>query len=157
MTYMANGKQYIAVAIGGRNHPPEWIALALGGEPPTTANAAPAPAGGRTVWDGVYTTVQATSGKRVYGQRCASCHDSGTDALATALVGSEFVAQWENKPVRALYSRIISTMPADDPGSLSEGDTLAIVTYLLERNAFPAGSKAIERADELNSISFTRR
>jgi len=158
MTYMANGKQYIAVAIGGRNHPPEWIAFALGGESPATANAAPAPTGaGRTVWDSVYTTAQANSGKEVYGRKCASCHDSGADAMATALVGSEFVAQWENKPVRALYSRIISTMPSNDPGSLSEADTLAIVTYLLERNAFPAGGKAIERADELNSITFRRR
>ena len=29
MTYMHEGKQYIVVAIGGRNHPPEWIALGL--------------------------------------------------------------------------------------------------------------------------------
>jgi quinoprotein glucose dehydrogenase len=29
MSYVANGKQYIIVAIGGRNHAPEWIALAL--------------------------------------------------------------------------------------------------------------------------------
>jgi quinoprotein glucose dehydrogenase len=29
MTYMANGKQYIVVAIGGRNYAPEFVALAL--------------------------------------------------------------------------------------------------------------------------------
>jgi glucose dehydrogenase len=29
MTYMAQGKQYIIVPIGGRNSPPEWVALGL--------------------------------------------------------------------------------------------------------------------------------
>jgi quinoprotein glucose dehydrogenase len=29
MTYMADGKQYIVVAVGGRNFPGELIALAL--------------------------------------------------------------------------------------------------------------------------------
>src|ERR1019366_9134623 len=29
MTYMLNGKQYIVVAVGGRNHPGELVALTL--------------------------------------------------------------------------------------------------------------------------------
>ena len=29
MTYMAQGKQYIIVPIGGKNSPPEWVALGL--------------------------------------------------------------------------------------------------------------------------------
>jgi hypothetical protein len=29
MTYQAQGLQYIVVAIGGQNHPPEFIAFAL--------------------------------------------------------------------------------------------------------------------------------
>jgi quinoprotein glucose dehydrogenase len=29
MTYMVNGKQYVVVAVSGRNHPGEYIALAL--------------------------------------------------------------------------------------------------------------------------------
>ena len=29
MTYIAQGKQYIIVPIGGKNSPPEWVALAL--------------------------------------------------------------------------------------------------------------------------------
>jgi hypothetical protein len=29
MTYMQGGKQYIVVAIGGREREPEWVALAL--------------------------------------------------------------------------------------------------------------------------------
>ena len=29
MTYMVNGKQFIVVAVGARNHPPEYVALSL--------------------------------------------------------------------------------------------------------------------------------
>ena len=29
MTYLHDGVQYIVVAIGGRDDPPEWVALAL--------------------------------------------------------------------------------------------------------------------------------
>jgi quinoprotein glucose dehydrogenase len=29
MTYMINGKQYIVVAVGARNHPSEYVALSL--------------------------------------------------------------------------------------------------------------------------------
>jgi quinoprotein glucose dehydrogenase len=29
MTYLFEGKQYIVVAIGGKEHPAEWVALAL--------------------------------------------------------------------------------------------------------------------------------
>ena len=29
MTYLDNGKQYVVVAIGGRDYPAEWVALGL--------------------------------------------------------------------------------------------------------------------------------
>jgi quinoprotein glucose dehydrogenase len=29
MTYVHKGKQYVVVAIGGRAHPPEWVAFGL--------------------------------------------------------------------------------------------------------------------------------
>ena len=29
MTYMHDGRQYVVVAIGGGDHPAEWVALAL--------------------------------------------------------------------------------------------------------------------------------
>jgi hypothetical protein len=29
MTYLDNGKQYVVVAVGGRDYPAEWIALGL--------------------------------------------------------------------------------------------------------------------------------
>ena len=29
MTYLHQGRQYVVVAVGARNHPGEWVALAL--------------------------------------------------------------------------------------------------------------------------------
>ena len=59
--------------------------------------------------------------------------------------------------MRALYSRIISTMPAYNPGTLTEKTVLDIVAYLLEANGFPTGTSALERADDLNSILFLKQ
>jgi mono/diheme cytochrome c family protein len=116
------------------------------------------PGSQRTVWDGVYTAEQAKRGETAYRESCARCHlDTlkGND-MAPGLVGDAFVQEWDGKTVRAFYGRILSTMPADDPGSLDEKAVLDIVTYALQVNGFPAGSHAIETADEAQQIKMTR-
>ncbi len=77
--------------------------------------------------------------------------------MAPALVGDSFGNDWDKKSVRALYGRILSTMPADDPASLGEKTVLDIVTYLLEANGFPAGSHPLESADQAQNIMITRQ
>ena len=67
-----------------------------------------------------------------------------------------FLAEWENKNVRALYSRILSTMPENDPGSLNETEMLDILAYVLQANGFPAGPTALESASELDRVYFVR-
>ena len=112
----------------------------------------------KSAWTGVYTKEQATSGKTLYGNACSSCHQEtlGGDTMSPALAGDEFLSNWQNKNLRALYSRIISTMPASDPGSLTEKGVLDIVAYLLEANGFPAGSAPLETANELRTITMAR-
>jgi mono/diheme cytochrome c family protein len=113
----------------------------------------------KNVWAGVYNYEQARRGEVAYGASCAVCHlDSlkGSD-MAPALVGNAFRNDWDTKSVRALYSRILSTMPADDPASLSEKTVLDIVAYLLEANGFPAGSNQLESADQAQQIRITRQ
>jgi mono/diheme cytochrome c family protein len=137
--------------------------MAAGGACPgnvhAQARAAESAGGEKTVWSGVYTTEQARSGKAAYSTACASCHleNLAGDTMSPALVGSDFVASWENKKLRPLYSRILSTMPADNPGTLSEKTVLDIVAYVLEANGFPSGNAALERADDLNTIAFVRQ
>jgi mono/diheme cytochrome c family protein len=113
----------------------------------------------RSVIAGVYSREQAAAGKQLYSDICSSCHldNLAGDTMSPPMIGEEFISKWENKPLRALYSRIISTMPADSPGTLPEKTVIDIVAYLLEVNGFPAGNKAIEKADELNTIKVTAR
>ena len=62
--------------------------------------------------------------------------------MGPELWGDPFLAQWENKHVGAFFTRIQTTMPEDEPGSLSENEALDIIAYVLQTNGFPAGDKA---------------
>jgi mono/diheme cytochrome c family protein len=108
----------------------------------------------RSTIAGVYTNDQADRGHALFDARCQSCHGAALEGgtLAPALRGSEFLAPFLRKPLRRIYSRIISTMPPDDAGSLSETETLALVAFVLRSNGYPAGSVTLARADDLNSI-----
>jgi mono/diheme cytochrome c family protein len=108
----------------------------------------------RSTADGVYTEDQANRGQALFGRKCHECHGDTLEggSLAPSLRGSEFLALWHGKPLRRLYSRIISTMPPDDAGSLSESETLDLVALVLRTNGSPAGSRPLADADELNSI-----
>jgi quinoprotein glucose dehydrogenase len=77
--------------------------------------------------------------------------------MSPALAGEEFRATWDSQKLRKLYSRILSTMPVDNPGTLTEKTVLDIVAYLLEANGFPGGTAALEHADDLNPILFLKQ
>lgn len=108
--------------------------------------------------DGVYSKEQASAGKKLYSDICSSCHveNLSGDTMSPALVGDAFMSQWESKNLRAFYSRIISTMPMDAPGTLPEKTVVDIVAYLLEANGFPAGRTTLETANQMNAIKVTR-
>jgi S-disulfanyl-L-cysteine oxidoreductase SoxD len=108
-----------------------------------------------TVRDGVYSEEQAKRGRTAYDAKCASCHDGGT--MGPELWGDPFLAQWDNKYVRAFFTRIQTTMPDDKPGSLSENEVLDVVAYVLQTNGFPAGDKAIPSANALTTMKFLRQ
>jgi|SRR5579872_2873101 len=101
---------------------------------------------------GVYAVEQAEAGKAIYAQKCASCH---RDSLAGGvnesppLKGAQFMAAWQGMPLRSLYSRILSTMPKSDPGSLSEAETLNLLAYLLQENGFPPSTERSLKAQSL--------
>src|SRR5690348_8729660 len=90
-----------------------------------TANAgagSPAPQGSdATVWSGVFTAAQAERGSAVYASECANCHASNLSGNESVppLVGDEFVAAYDAKPVQELFEVIAKTMPQDSPGRLS--------------------------------------
>jgi mono/diheme cytochrome c family protein len=106
-----------------------------------------------TVWEGVYTTAQATTGKAAYDAKCTTCHGaelSGAE-MAPPLAGGVFLGNWSGQSVGDLATRIHTTMPANDPGSLSNQETADIVAYILSFNQFPAGSVALASDPQLQA------
>ena len=109
---------------------------------------------GKTIWDGIYTVAQAERGEALFDIRCSHCHaeDLG-GGEGPALVGSGFTRSWYGDSVHRLFTHILTSMPSDMPGTLSPDDALALTSFLLSENGFPAGSDRLEsRADLLASI-----
>jgi len=78
---------------------------------------------------------QLTRGRNLYLKNCAECHGATFNSgKAPQLAGESFRNTWKSKDARALYRRILSTMPATDPGSLTEQEVLDITSYLLKAN-----------------------
>jgi hypothetical protein len=53
-----------------------------------------------------------------------------------------------------MYSRIISTMPLDDAGILSEPEALRIAIHVLTVNGVQLGSRPMESAAALNDVKL---
>jgi mono/diheme cytochrome c family protein len=172
ISYEAGGKQYIVVPIGGKDYGTGWIALALdatGSIPATasgtTSSGIPSPAGLAARAEAVEPSGSAApqdhgsagelaqSGKLLYQARCARCHGTELDG-PMQLRGDLFREHWDGKTARNVYSRIISTMPFDDPGSLSEPEALWIAVYVLTVNGVHLGPRSIESAAALNDIKL---
>ena len=88
---------------------------------------------------GPYTAEQATAGKAAYEASCAACH--GSDLMgAPPLAGEGFIGGWRTRTTRDMYGLIRTTMPADNPGGLSEPTYVNIVAYILQYNGIAAGT-----------------
>jgi len=94
----------------------------------------------RTVWDGVYTEAQASRGKAQYEASCRSCHRDGPRR------DDEFMREWSGSDLESLFKQIKISMPAGAPSSLSDAAYADIVAYVLQANAFPAGSTELAPA-----------
>ena len=84
-----------------------------------TLRAQDAPAG-RSVWDGVYSETQG-------------------DGTATALTGPGFMADFNGASLGEMVDRTRTTMPDDNPGTMSRQQIADVLTYVLSVNKFPAG------------------
>jgi mono/diheme cytochrome c family protein len=112
----------------------------------------------RTVWSGVFTTDQAAQGKTVFDGKCAACHGAELNGgeMAPALAGGMFVSNWSGQSLGDLFTRIHTTMPQNDPGSLNNAEVTQVVAYILSFNQFPAGTTPLP-SDEaaLGQIGIT--
>jgi len=104
-------------------------------------------AGGKTIWDGVFTEEQAGRGQKIYTVSCAPCHkadllgDSGTPALA----GADFFSRFGGSSVDDLVKTIRASMPQDAPDSLGTPAYVDLVGYLLKANGGSAGAAELSQ------------
>ena len=105
---------------------------------------------------GPFTDAQAQAGLAVYTSRCASCHEAGGETVR--LIGTGFTDIWRTRTTRDLYTRIKTTMPLSNPGSLSDADAASVAAYILKSNGAAAGPTALTPATDvaINAILAAR-
>ena len=138
--------------IGGKEYGAGWVAFALASDGITLTSMLPGRGAGVT--PATYTDAQAKRGEAVFQQRCAACHLQ--NGWGPPLRGNAFWTSWDGKSARSLYSTIISSMPPDDPGSLTEKNVVDTVAYIFRINRLPAGTKEIKAAADLNDVQLAR-
>jgi mono/diheme cytochrome c family protein len=107
--------------------------------------------------DGVYTVAQALQGEEAFAQHCAVCHGASLGGVgeAPALVGAQFISDFNGLTLGDLFERIRTTMPLNNPGALSRDQYSNILAFVLKSNGFPAGPRELyKRSEYLNVIRF---
>jgi mono/diheme cytochrome c family protein len=103
-----------------------------------------------TIWDGVYTAAQADQGEELSVAHCFACHEARRWAV--------LVSGWSGRPVREIYQFIRTTMPRDNPRSLSREEYAAVVSYILELGGAAAGATPLPSDDaSLDRIQMVPR
>ena len=110
----------------------------------------------RTARDGVYTSAQAGRGEATYRTRCVACHGATLEGSAgPPLAGDDVLGVWSTRPLSDLVDKILNTMPADVPGSLTRPQVADVVAFLLQANHFPAGRVELDATDtSLKQVSM---
>ncbi len=112
----------------------------------------------KSVWSGVYTAPQATSGEAIYFAACAKCHgdDLGGLERAPALAGGTFGQRWDGATLKKLFERL-EQMPPDDPAArLTPQKYADVLAFLLSANDLPAGTATLDPdKDALAAIIYT--
>lgn len=92
----------------------------------------------------LYTTQQAKAGKRVFENKCVTCHGENMQGKsAPSVAGKDFleVANRNGWTLNDLRNVIVYNMPFNDPGTLTKHQYAEVMAYLLAANCYPAGDK----------------
>ena len=95
----------------------------------TATETTMASAGGSTFSD-----EQADRGRDIFRAACTECHYS------SEFSDSQFKFKWSRRSAGNLYQLIQTSMPETAPGSLSDDETVDIVSYIMRMNGFEPGS-----------------
>jgi alcohol dehydrogenase (cytochrome c) len=169
ITFTMNGRQFVAITSGGRPGPTTSFGPLTGvhlsegtgvisvfalpaAKPAATqsrrngsqpvmfstsgtaaAPEAPAVAAAAASGTGLYTSAQAQRGEQQFRQACSTCHSIEDQAGALR-------TRWGSGTLADLFRVISTTMPQNNPGSLSPADYASIVALYLRQSGHPAGA-----------------
>jgi mono/diheme cytochrome c family protein len=135
------------------------LAAILIAHPRGLTASARAAAAAKTTNDGIYTAEQAKRGNALYGQSCANCHmdDLSGSGQAPPLAGDVFMANWEGRSLGDLFDITRSTMPLNQPGSMSTQEYVDVVMYMLQANGYPTGSDELKDPDAMKNIVIAKK
>ena len=166
ITYTVDGKQYIAVAAGGRVAPTTTLGRLVGVDvpqgsgsiwvfalPESSASESPRPVRLdtpiRSVADGVYQASQAAQGEQLFDQECSSCHEIENYSRGN------LIAKWGAGTVSDIYQDISLAMPPANPRGLTPVSYASIVAYFLSESRYPSGNAALPgNALQLRNITI---
>jgi mono/diheme cytochrome c family protein len=159
-----SSEEIAAVASYGRN---AW-SNAFGGVTPEEVEVAIAGLGDvgerLSVWTGVYSEAQAARGQTVFLSVCGRCHGPrGNGAgdpemvAAPAVARGPFLRKWDGQTVATLLEYVRTTMPTDNPKSLSDQQYLDAITYMFALSNIPTGDADLELdAAVLEGVEITQ-
>jgi mono/diheme cytochrome c family protein len=99
-----------------------------GGATPT-----PRPLGVHHDSAGLYSEAQAERGRTVFTNVCAECHEMED------LTNEDFRQNWDGTTLYELFDLIRTTMPDEEPGTLTPQQYVDVTAYVLQLNKLPAG------------------
>ena len=107
-----------------------------------------------SIWDGAYTTAQAARGKTLYTNNCSRCHGSSLEGMdeIPALASSHLMVDFDGQTAGDLVHRIQTTMPMDNPGTLSMATATDIAAFILQSNGLPAGNTELPADPSAQSL-----
>jgi alcohol dehydrogenase (cytochrome c) len=166
VSYTIEGKQYIAIASGGRAAPTTTLGRLVGVDvpqgsgamwvfalPDDAPRAVPRPTRRdqpvRSIGDGVFTANQAAQGEQLFAQECDTCHEREN------YTGANFAAKWGKGTLADVYQDIALAMPPANAGGLTSATYASIVAFFASESGYPAGNTALPGdAVQLRSIAI---
>jgi S-disulfanyl-L-cysteine oxidoreductase SoxD len=82
---------------------------------------------------GLYSEAQAQRGLEVFTKVCSECHE------VEDLTNADFRANWNGTTLYELFDNIRTTMPDENPGTLTPQQYVDVTAYVLQLNKLPAG------------------
>lgn len=101
-----------------------------------------------------FTSSQMTRGEKQFAQSCSTCHGEHLEGGAgPALTGPTFetLSKKVGANVGDIFTYMTTNMPLNEPASLSHDQYVSIMAFILSRNGYKAGGKALTFANAQQS------